>query len=87
MTNNNTKCKQREITLKLGLQHTSQILLMCFYYDVRRSVLFKIHAAIIEISKFVVFSVSDGKLFLKISQMLVVCFCYCYNFHIFCFRE
>ena len=27
--------------------------------------------------------VGDGKLFLKISQMLVVCICYCYNFHIF----
>ena len=26
--------------------------------------------------------VVDGKLFLKISQMLVVCICYCYNFHI-----
>ena len=24
-----------------------------------------------------------GELFLKISQMLVVCICYCYNFHIF----
>ena len=30
------------------------------------------------------FFVGDpGKLFLKISQMLVVCICYCYNFHIF----
>ena len=29
------------------------------------------------------FFVDDGKLFLKISQMLVVRICYCYNFHIF----
>ena len=27
--------------------------------------------------------VGDGKLFLKISQMLIVCICYCYNFHMF----
>ena len=77
-----------EITLKLGLKHTSHILLMrflFFYYYVRRSFLFKIHAANIEASKFFVFVfVGDhGKLFLKISQMLVVCICYCYNFHIF----
>ena len=45
----------------------------------------KIHAANIEASKFFVFVfVGDhGKLFLKISQMQVVCICYCYNFHIF----
>ena len=59
---------------------------LLFFY-VRRSALFKIHAANIEASKFfvfvVVFFVGDGKLFLKISQMLVVCICYCYNFHIF----
>ena len=53
-----------EITLKLGLQrlkHTSHILLMrCFfnYYYVRRSVLFKIHAANIEASKFFVLFLS-----------------------------
>ena len=29
--------------------------------------------------------VGDGKLFLKISQMLVVCIRYCYNFHMFLF--
>ena len=42
-----------------------------FFYYVRRSVLFKIHAANIEASKFFVFVfVGDhGKLFLKISQM------------------
>ena len=42
-----------------------------FFYYVRRSVLFKIHAANIEVSKFFVFVfVGDhGKLFLKISQM------------------
>ena len=51
-----------------------------FNYYVRRSVQFIIHAANIEASKF---SVGDGKLFLKIAQMLVVCICYCYNFHIF----
>ena len=80
-----------EITLKLELQSTedtSHIKLMhflFFYYNVRRSVLFKIHADNIEASKFfVLFFVGDhGKLFLKISQMLVVCICYCYNFHIF----
>ena len=37
---------------------------------------------IIEASKFACF-VGDGKLFFKISQMLVVSICYCYNFHIF----
>ena len=30
-----------------------------------------------------VFVGEHGKLFQKISQMLVVCICYCYNFHIF----
>ena len=42
-----------------------------FFYYVRRSVIFKIHAANIEASKFFVFVfVGDhGKLFLKISQM------------------
>ena len=42
-----------------------------FFYYVRRSVLFKIHAANVEASKFFVFVfVGDhGKLFLKISQM------------------
>ena len=54
-----------------------------FFYYVRRNVLFKIHTANIEASKFVVVFVGDGKLFLKISQMLVVCICYCYNFHTF----
>ena len=52
----------------------SHILLMCrvFYY-VRGSVLFKIHAANIEASKFFCFlSVMEN-----ISQMLVVCICYC----------
>ena len=48
-----------EITLKLyfnRLKNTSHILLMFFYYYVRRSVLFKIHAANIEASKiFVLF--------------------------------
>ena len=49
-----------------------------FYY-VRRSVLFKIHAANIEASKFFcfVFVGDHGKLFLKIQ---VVCICYCYTF-------
>ena len=40
-----------------------------FFYYVRRSVLFKIHAANIEASKFFVFVGDHGKLFLKISQM------------------
>ena len=52
-----------EITLKLGLQlkNTSHILLMhflFFYYYVRRSVLFKIHAANIQASKFFVLFLS-----------------------------
>ena len=79
-----------EITLKLGLQSTEAyfpyILFMrflFFYYYVRRSVLFKIHAANIEASKFFVFVGDHRKLFLKISQMLVACICYYYNFHIF----
>ena len=56
-----------------------------FFYYVRRSVLFKNSCCLIEASKFFVFVfVGDhGKLFLKISQMQVVCICYCYNFHIF----
>ena len=72
-----------EITLKLELQSTEAYfphIAYAFFY-VRRSVLFKIHAANIEASNFfVLFFVGDhGKLFLKISQMLVVCICYCYN--------
>ena len=52
-----------EITLKLGLQSTedtSHILLMrfLFFYYIRRSVLFKIHAANIEASKFFVLFLS-----------------------------
>ena len=39
---------------------------------------------ILKLRSFFVFFVGDhGKLFLKISQMPVVCICYCYNFHIF----
>ena len=78
-----------EITLKLGLQSTEEYLpylvyaLFFLFYYVRRSVLFKIHAANIDASKFFVFVGDHGKLFLKISQMQVVCICYCYNFHIF----
>ena len=53
----------------------------CFYY-VRRSVLFKVRATSIEASKFF-FIIGDGKLFLQIPKMQVVCTCYCYNFHIF----
>ena len=72
---NNANGQQREITLKLTLQSTeayfSYIAYVCFiFYYERRSVLFKIHAANIESS--IVF-VGDGKLFLKISLMLVVC--------------
>ena len=79
---NNGKGQQHEIRLKLGLQSTEAyfpLLLTCFVflnYYIRRSVLFKIHAANIEASKFVCFCP-------KISQMLVVYICYCYNFHIF----
>ena len=63
---NNAKGQQREITLKLGLQstkayflYTAYVLFFFYYYYVRRSVLFKIHAANIEASKFVCF-VGDG---------------------------
>ena len=39
---------------------------------------------ILKLQIFLLFFVGDGKLFLKISQMLVVvCICYCYNFHLF----
>ena len=48
---------------------------MGFFYYVRRSVLFKIHAANIEASKFFVLFLS-----VIISQMQVVCICYCYNY-------
>ena len=48
-----------EITLKLGLQSTEEYFpyiayAFLFFYYVRRSVLFKIHAANIEASKFLV---------------------------------
>ena len=48
---NNAKGHQREITLKLGLQSTEAYfpyiayVLFFFYYYVRKSVLFKLHAA------------------------------------------
>ena len=69
-TSNDTKIQYiyllAEITLKLGLQSTEAyfpyILFMrvflFFYYYVRRSVLFKIHAANIEASKFFVLFLS-----------------------------
>ena len=54
-----------EITLKLGLQSTeayfpyiAYMRFLFFYYYVRRSVLFKIHAANIEASKFFVLFLS-----------------------------
>ena len=86
-----------EISLKLGLQSTEAyfpyIAYACFfcfvfYYYVRRSVLFKIHAANIEASKFFVFVfVGDhGKLFLKISQMHMLLLQLSY-ISLFCFRE
>ena len=73
-----------EITLKLRLQSTEEYFpyiayAFLFFYYVRRSVLFKIHAAVFCL----VFVGDHGKLFLKISQMQVVCICYSYNFHIF----
>ena len=49
-----------EITLKLGLQSTEEYFphlayaFFCFFYYVRRSVRFKIHAANIEATKFFV---------------------------------
>ena len=76
--------------MKLGLQSTeayfpyiAYMFFLFFCYYVRSSVQLKIHAANIEASKFVCFLLFFFKLFLKISQMLVVCICYCYNFHIF----
>ena len=53
----NTVYLLAEITLKLRLQSTEEYfpyIAMFFYYYVRRSVLFKIHAANIEASKFFV---------------------------------
>ena len=48
------------------------VCVVCFYY-VRKSVLFKIHAANIEASKFLCFFCCGyGRLFLKISLMLVI---------------
>ena len=52
-----------EITLKLGLQSTEEyfpycLWVFCFFYYIRRSVLFKIHAANIEASKFFVLFLS-----------------------------
>ena len=53
-----------EITLKLGLQSTEEYFpyiayaFFVFFYYVRRSVLFKIHAANIEASKFFVLFLS-----------------------------
>ena len=56
--------------------------LFLFFYYVRSSVQLKFHAANIEASKFVCF-LSFFLNYSKISQMLVVCICYYYNFHIF----
>ena len=53
-----------EITLKLGLQSTEEYFphiayaFFVFFYNVRRSVLFKIHAANIEATKFFVLFLS-----------------------------
>ena len=83
----NARGQQREITLQLGLQSTAAyfpyivyVFFCFFYYYVRSSVQFKIHA---ELRSLLVFLSFFLKLFLKISQMLVVCICYCYHFHIF----
>ena len=57
---NNAKGQQCEITLKLGLQSSEAYfpyiayVFFIFYYHKIRSVLFKIHAANIEASKFFV---------------------------------
>ena len=60
-TSNDTKIQYiyllAEITLKLGLQSTEAYIIyafFCFFYYHVRSVLFKIHAANIEASKFFV---------------------------------
>ena len=50
------------------------------YYYVRTSVLLKFMLLILKLC--FVF-VGDEKLYLKISQILVVCICCCYDFHIF----
>ena len=38
---------------------------------------------ILKLRSFFIFVGDHGKLFLKVSQMQVVCICYCYNFRIF----
>ena len=81
-----------EITLRLGLQSTEAyfpyivyaLFFNFFYYYVRRSVLFKIHAANIEASKFFVLFLSVtmenySKGFPNASSMYMLL----YNFHIF----
>ena len=77
-----------EITLKPGLQSTEEYfpyIAYGFFVFLLCKKECSIHAANIEASKFFcfVFVGDHGKLFLKISQMQVVCICYCYNFHIF----
>ena len=81
-------CVLAEITLKHGLQSTEEYfpyIAYVFFVFLLCKKECSIYAANIEASKFFVFVfVGDhGKLFLKISQMQVVCICYCYNFHIF----
>ena len=64
-----------EITLKLGLQSTEE------YFPYIAYAYLNFMLLILKLC--FVFVGDHGKLFLKISQMQVVCICYCYNFHIF----
>ena len=80
-----------EITLKLGLQSTEEyfpyIAYAFFVFFIMQEGVFylKFMLLILKLRSlfFLVFVGDHGKLFLKISQMQVVCICYCYNFHIF----
>ena len=87
-TSNDTKIHLlAEITLKLGLQEYFPYIAYAFFVFLllcKKECSIKIHAANLKLRSFLFVFVGDhGKLFLKISQMLVVCICYCYNFHIF----
>ena len=72
-----------EITLKLGLQSTEEYFpYIAYAFFVFLVFYLKFMLLILKLRSFV-FVGDHGKLFLKISQMQVVCICYCYNFHIF----
>ena len=76
-----------EITLKLGLQSTEEyfpyIAYAFFVFFIMYEGVFYLKFMLLILKLCSVFAGDHGKLFLKISQMQVVCICYCYNFHIF----